>query len=419
TSLQGGLGLGTAADGSLWSVAFNAAGVWLNRADMNGVFLSSAALPGADPGFPWSVAFDAAGNPYAVGGAIAPNGADVLAVYKADPISSAITSSQTFDSGFNNNNLVYATAQASSSSPVWIVGSVQTSGPISWTQAGGRTYELAVWNFNPATGVIALTGTYSRAGFDAATGAALDAAGNLWVSGFSQSPSPLSPNAFDLALWQFAPDGKTLLSGPALRTGALPDVAMNDLAPVYLSSGTAYVASPRALPSGQTNQDMAAFSMSSGTLLAENAWQSNDGSSAFPSAAVTDAAGNLVVAGGYVYQDGSTAAGLWRYGAGNLESAALTDAGGARGATFNNGALWLAVDGSTSPYLDAAETPAGGSFADVEPPRVGTRTKGRSMNIRIPEFFRAPTLQARSSNRRALICSGRRSFEKIARRSSC
>ncbi|NNN06434.1 MAG: hypothetical protein HKL90_11085, partial [Elusimicrobia bacterium] len=43
---------------------------------------------------------------------------------------------------------------------------------------------------------------------------------------------------------------------------------------------------------------------------------------------------------------------------------------GARGGTFNNGSLWLAVDGSTSPYLDAAETPAGGSFADVEPPRV-------------------------------------------------
>jgi hypothetical protein len=181
----------------------------------------------------------------------------------------------------------------------------------------------------------------------------------------------LTANVFDLALWEFAPDGKTLLQGPFYRTGAIADLNLDVVAPIFLSSGTAYVASPRVLPSGQTNEDLIAFSMSSGTLLTENAWQASDGSSGFPSAIVQDSSGNIVVAGGYNYADGTSLAGLWRYNSSaNLQSASMTNAGGARGAAFNGGNLWFAVDGSTSPYLDIAESVAVGGLADVEPPRI-------------------------------------------------
>jgi hypothetical protein len=364
---QGGRGIGVDAAGTEWTIAFSSGGVSFSHNDQNGVFLSSAALPDADPGILWSVLFDASGNPYAIGAAIGTNGADQLAIYEASPTSGAIVSSQTFDSGFNNNNYPFAVTGSG-----WIVGGVQTAGPISFNQNGNRIYQLAIWKFNPATGLIQLTTTtYARAGFDAGTGVAVDGAGNLWISGFSQSPSPLTANVFDLALWEFAPDGKTLLQGPFYRTGAIADLNLDVVAPIFLSTGVAYVASPRTLPSGQTNEDLATFRMSSGNLLTESGFQANDGSSGFPSAIVQDSSGNIVVAGGYNYADGTSAAGLWRYNPGGyLQSATLTDAGGTRGAAFNGRNLWFAVDGSTSPYLDNAESVAAGGLADVEPPRI-------------------------------------------------
>ncbi len=90
--------------------------------------------------------FDTTGRAYAVGAAIASNGADQLAIFKASPAGDAIVSSQTFDSGFNNNNFVFDVA-----APGWIVGAVQTEGPIG-NGTGSRSCSTAIWKFNPTVG---------------------------------------------------------------------------------------------------------------------------------------------------------------------------------------------------------------------------------------------------------------------------
>ena len=121
---QAGRDLGLDAKNLLWSIAFDNDAVVLAHNDANGVMTASVTLPSADhQGFPWSVFFDTAGSAYAVGAALAPNGADQVAVYKASPSGSAIVSSQFYDSGFNSNNFVFDVA-----APGWIVGGVQTSG---------------------------------------------------------------------------------------------------------------------------------------------------------------------------------------------------------------------------------------------------------------------------------------------------
>jgi len=360
----GGLGIGVDNASLLWPITYVNGTVVLSHTDINGVVQSSATLSNADPAFPWSVFFDTAGNPYAIGSALAANGADQVAVYRSSPQSASIVSSVTFDSGFNNNNLVMGVA-----SPGWIVGSVQTQGPIAGGQNAVYSYSLAIWRFNPTTGLIQLTTAYTRAGFDVLTGAAVDGSGNLWVSGFSLSPTALSPRAFDLALWKFAPDGQTLLAGPFTREGYLSDFDTSELALVSLSSGTVYVTAPRGRVQGGTDLAFLSFSAQNGQLLSESAWRANDGSATFPSALLPQPPSQVLVAGGFDYGDG-TLAGLWGYGPnGSLMSAQQANAGGARGAVFSGANLWMSVDGSTTPFMFAGSTSAAGAYADIEPPR--------------------------------------------------
>ncbi len=104
-------------------------------------------------------------------------------------------------------------------------------------------------------------------------------------------------------------------------------------------------------------------------MKSENAWRTVDLAPTYPSVLLQDSAGNLLSAGIYEYPDG-TLGGLWRYGTnGALTSATQLAAGGAEGAVFNGSNLWLAVDGSSSPYLDTGENAAAGTNSDILPPR--------------------------------------------------
>jgi|GEM_PF-1601143 len=357
----GGLGAAFDPSGQLWTVTQTSGAVALSRNNSSAVFIASVTLPNADPSYPWSVVFDASGNPYAIGSSIGLNGADKVSVYAAATSGSALVSSNAYDSGFNNNNEVFA------ASKTWIVGSVQTTGPIDESTAT-RSYSLAIWSVNPTTHLAALTTSYTRAGFDVGTGLAIDAAGRLWISGFSQSRAPRSPRTFDLAVWEYASDGHTLLGGPYIREGYLNDFDTSQLAVVALSTTAVYVAAPRANISNQTNLEFIQFS-TNGVVLAESAWQSGDGAPVFPSSLFLDASGLWDAAGGFNEPDG-TLAGIWRYStAATLQSVNQLDAGGVRASAPNSNGLWLLVDASTSPALDAGETAAAGAFADVEPPR--------------------------------------------------
>lgn len=359
----GGLGLGIDTSSLLWSVAVDGNNVALAHNALNGVFTASAALAGADASFPWSVVFDANGNPYAIGSAVASNGADQVAVYRPSAAGDAILGSRLFDSGFNNNNLVFGAV-----APGWIVGAVQTAGPIDNQQDGQRSYSMALWKLDTSQGLLQLTTTYSRAGMDVGTGVSVDGAGNIWLSGYSSSPNPRMGNPLDLAVWKYAPDGKTLLAGPFFREGYLGDFNSQYTARIFVSSGTAYVAAPRARSQGGTDTAFLSFDVGTGRLLTENAWRSADAASTYVAALLQDPAGQLVAAGSF--DDGATLAGVWRYGAdGMLHSASQTDAGGAQGAVFNGSGLWLIVDGSSSPYYDGVESLAAGALADVLPPR--------------------------------------------------
>jgi hypothetical protein len=358
-----GLGLGLDPASRLWSVAFDSGSVAIARNDGNGVLVASSTLPGADTAFPWNLLFDQSGTAYAVGAAIANNGADQLAVYKASPSGDAIVASEMFDSGFNNNNLVFGVA-----APGWIAGAVQTSGPIDNSANGNRTYAMALWKFDPTSGLIQLTTTYARAGMDLASGVAVDGSGNLWLAGFSYSPNPRSPRAFDLAVWKYASDGHTLLAGPFFREGYLGDFNTQDTARVLVSSGVVYVTAPRGRGAGGTDTALISFDATSGRVLSENAWRSADGASSYPSTILQDSSGHLVVVGGFDY--GDTVGGIWRYGSnGGFLSATQTNSGGAQGGVFSGSNLWLIVDGSTSPYLDSSETTVSGALSDVQPPR--------------------------------------------------
>jgi hypothetical protein len=372
----GGSGIALDATNLLWSISLNGPTTVLAHNDVNGVMTSSAVLPGADVAFPWSLFFDPTGDAYSIGDSVAPNGADLLTVYKAAPTNAQIISSQTFDSGYNNNNFVYDAV-----SPGWIVGSVQTQGPIDQSQPAQQNYSAALWQFNPAQGLVQLTTSYSRAGNDEATGLAIDGSGNLWVAGFSLSPNPLSSKVYDLALWKYAADGHTLLGGPYVREGWLSSLNTSLLARVFVSSSTVYVAAPRSRGAGGTDMALVSFDATTGRVLSENAWRPSDGSTVYPSTLLQDVSGNLLAAGSFDYGSG-TIAGLWRYGLnGALLSVSQTDAGGVEGAVLKGSSLWLSVDGSTSPYLDTAETPASGGPSDILPPRTSLSTGTPSFGV--------------------------------------
>ena len=287
-----------------------------------------------------------------------------MAIFKAAPTGDAVETSLTFDSGFANNDYVFDAV-----APGWITGVVQTSGPVDEQAPGERSYSMALWKFDPAQGLLQLTTSYSRAGFDAGAGVAVDDAGSVWVAGFSRSLSPRSPHVLDLALWKYAPDGHTLLGGPYLREAFLSDFNGDTAARVMISSGVVYIAAPRARGGAGTDIALARFDMATNSYLGLFVWRPDDGSPAFPSTLLTNPGGFVMALGGL--RDAGTRAALWRYDPanGSLLAARQADVGAARGAVFVDTNLWLSVDGSTAPIPAAINTPLPGNRSDARAPR--------------------------------------------------
>ncbi len=356
---RGGRGIGIASDGSVWETVeddTSTGHVWLSRNDASGVFLASATLPGGDPSSLWPILFDASGHPYAVGASSDATGARRLAVYKADATGDSLLSSTIVNDGFSNHYVLGAT-------PGWITGAVQTSG----TNGGGTA--LALWSFDPTSGLVQLTTDYTRSGSDGGTSVTKDAGGNLWVAGFSRSSTTLSSRSFDLALWKYASDGRTLLAGPYLRSGYLSNLSPSVRAQALAVGSTIYVAASRGRNDGGTDLALVAFDAATGGVQAESAWRASGGPSVYPSSILKDPSGNLVVAGGFS-SAGTTTGGLWTYGSnGTLISAVVTAAGGAQAAAYSGQNLWLAADRALSPALASGGTAATGGLADIEPPR--------------------------------------------------
>ncbi|MDX2152099.1 MAG: kelch repeat-containing protein, partial [Bryobacteraceae bacterium] len=283
-------------------------------------------------------------------------------MYRASLAGDQIVSVRTLDSGYSKNDFVFAVT-----APGWIVGAVQTSGPIDEQEEGDSSYSLALWRYDPTSELLSLATTYSRAGLDVGTGVSLDTDGNIWVSGYSESPS-VSSRAVDLALWKFSPDGSQLLAGPFLRPRYLSDYEGDVFAKLLISQGNAFVSSARLREAGGYDLAMVRFALSSGTVLDESAWRREDLLSAVPASLLRDDAGRVVVAGSVGGRTGHAA--VWTYeGTASPSSALEAQAGAANGAVYQGPDLWLAVEGATTPYLAAGLSPMAGGLRDILPPR--------------------------------------------------
>ncbi len=359
----GGLGIGRDPLDTLWTVNADTESISFAHADSSGALISSATLQDAADGLPWSVFFNASGRAYAIGMAegLETQALD-LAIYKASPSGDAIESRALFDSGYASNDLVF-----DAKAPGWIVGGAQTAGPLDMDADGDRTLSLALWRFDPALGSVQLSTSTSRAGFDFGSGLAVDADGSLWIVGYSAQPNAPDVGGLDLALRHYAADGQTLLGGPFYQPGYLSHLDGGITAKVHVTADAVYVAAPRLSASGGSDMAFLKFNKATGQALVEKVWRAADGSSSYPVAILPEATG-LLVAGGI--GDFETDAGLWRFGYdGGFLSATTTDAGGAQGAVFKGGELWLSVDGSTMPYRVQDEVAAAGALIDLVPPR--------------------------------------------------
>ncbi|MBI2787137.1 MAG: IPT/TIG domain-containing protein, partial [Elusimicrobia bacterium] len=347
-----GLGIGRDPANRLWTVALDGGAVKLARTDEAGAVAASAPLPEALSNGRWGILFDQAGDAYAVGAAEGPSTqASDLAVYKATPNGDAISSSRFFDGGSGSGDFIFDVA-----APGWIGGAIESQ---------GETLTAALWRFDPADGAVSLSTTFASG---AAMGVAGDTDGSVWTAGFVRNPAPRSSRVYDLGLWHFAADGRTLVGGPFVVEAYAADLSLTDAAKILVSSNTVTVVAPRGRPGGGTDLGTTRFEKSSGAVLSESAWRAGDGSSAYPAALLTDGDGSLAAGG---LDDGATRAALWRFGAdGALVSASLADAGGARGAVTLGADHWLSVDDATAPYKLTGESSAAGALADVRAPRV-------------------------------------------------
>ncbi|MDX6768773.1 MAG: IPT/TIG domain-containing protein [Elusimicrobiota bacterium] len=354
-----GLDIGRDATGNLWTVIREGEAAALAKGSPSGLFVASAPLPGAITSLPLSVFFDAADRSHVIGNAEG-TGSDV-AVYRASSAGDEIVAIRTLDSGLANNDYAFAAA-----APGWIVGAVQTSGSVDGE--GDSTFSLALWRYDPAAESLSLSTTYARGGgLDVGTGVSLDAEGNIWVSGYSEGAST-SSRPVDLALWKFSPDGSSLLAGPFTRPRYLADFDGNRTAKLLVSDGVVYVASAREREPGGEDLALVRFASSSGTVLDESAWRHENLLSAVPSAMLPNGTGGVVVAGSVGGASGHAA--VWTYESGSAPTSALeASVGAAHGAVYQGTDLWLAVEGSTLPYLAAGLAPMPGGLRDILRPR--------------------------------------------------
>jgi hypothetical protein len=364
----GGMGIGKDPFDAFWTVV-SGDGIGFAHANSSGALISSSTLQdAASVGLPWSVFFDAAGRAYAVGMAAGPSTQALdLAVYKANPAGDAVESRVIFDSGYGNNDIVFDVK-----APGWIVGAAQTSGPSDFKAEGDRSLSMAVWKFDPSLGTVQLSTASARASFDLGAGVAVDADGSLWIVGYSMRPDPPAVGGFDLALWHYASDGRTLLGGPFLKPGYLSGTNGGIAAKVCVTTAAVYAAATRINGSGGTDMAFVKFDKSTGQAGVEAVWRSADGDSSYPAAILPEASG-LLIAGG-VGNDFADAA-LWRFGYdGSFLGATTADAGGARGAVLRGTQIWLSVDGSTVPFRVATEIAAPGALVDISTPSESAAT---------------------------------------------
>ncbi len=361
-SAFGGLGIGRDFYDTFWAVIGDANSALFAHSDSSGVFIASTTLTDAGVGLPWSVLFDAGGRAYAVGIAEGPltQAAD-LAVYKASPAGDAVESRALFDSGYANNDLVF-----DAKAPGWIVGAAQTSGPADFGVVGERKFTMAIWKFDPAVGTVALTTTTSRAGFDFASGLAVDPDGSLWIVGYSAGPDAPASRGLDLIVRHYASDGHTAIGDPFIRPGYLDGIDGTVTARVYATATAVYVAAPRINATGSYDLAFIRFDKNTGIATIETVWRAAGTIGTFPSAILPQTNGLLVVGG---IGANSTTAALWRYGFDGVFTGATTvGAGGARGAVLRGNQLWLSVDGSTAPFRVQNEFAANGDLIDLLPP---------------------------------------------------
>lgn len=356
-SYRGGVGMGVAGDGTLWSVFHidHDAQAGFSHANSSGVVVSSSLVAGAALGVPWSVFFDTSGRAYAIGtgGNEYSYGADV-AVYRAGA-SGEIEQETFFDSGLELNDFVFGAAPGG-----WLVGAAQYSGSLD--EEDENAYMMALWKFDPGSAQITLSTTHITGAFDAGTGISADPDGSLWIAGFSLQDD----ESFALSLRHYASDGHTLLGGPFLRYGYLDDLDGGTFAAVYASTDAVYVATKRKDGSGGTDLSFIRYDKTTGQPTYETVWRAA-GDSSYASTILPNEYG-LLVAGGLGTE--FTTGALWRYGFdGTFQGATTVDAGGAKGAGYRGSELWLTVDGSTLPYRVTHEETAAGTLVDLQPPR--------------------------------------------------
>ena len=320
--------LGADPSGKLWGV-FDTVGAFRLVKFDGAAMLSSAALPGATDQANWSVAF-ADGMVYAIGTSSKDAGGNGrLVVYRAS-MAGALISSATYTSGDG-----FADFALDAGGDLWITGASGDSNGL---------FGLSLWRYCPHSGAITKKANYNGGGgFDAGFGVALISS-DIWISGYSRNAGT---GLFDLALWKFNSSG-TLVAGPYLQPGYLPNFINQTRARIAASSQTLRVAAIRQ-SEGRIELASLVYSLS-GDVLSEHVWRDPASRPATLGDIYLSGASH-VIAGGF--KDGVSASlSVLRYDSNGAIMAAQTKAGlpPANDAVEVGGKTWLLFDDLKTPY---------------------------------------------------------------------
>ncbi|NNN04921.1 MAG: hypothetical protein HKL90_03375, partial [Elusimicrobia bacterium] len=361
-----GLAIAADANGTLWEVADADGKIYVGRyTQSNGVALPlSSAKLGPDPQVGnWSLQFDASGNAYAIGDSSAGIAA-AATVYELNSSGVPISSAAFVASG-GAAALIFG-----SDAKLWETGVIATGSP----GQPGFSAELALWHYAPA-GSLTLAATY---GGGAAVAAGLAAGlldGDSYVVGYAGSASS---STLALSLWRFDGGTGALKAGPFAVTDflALSSGTTNLGAALAISSGSAFAFGQRTGAAGESDLELAVFD-AFGRIMVDRYETAGPGASLLPRAAVDGPGGGVDVLV-QAQTSAGPAFGVARYGPSGNFLGAATDgqSEGAHGLAAAGGRLWVAVDGSTTPYAFAAakavtlqDVFVSSAPADVLPPR--------------------------------------------------
>ncbi|MFH1723829.1 MAG: SBBP repeat-containing protein, partial [Elusimicrobiota bacterium] len=310
----------------------------LTKFSAAGAPMTSVTLPDASYSWDmWSIVFDGNGTPFVIGVASGPYtvGEDVV-VYQASPAGGAILSSATYNSPEYNLADYVTDAAMDSAGNIWMTGAVQV----------GAGEEFA-WALFKASGTL-LTRTTTYAG-GIGMGIGVSGSDELWVVGLSSTgANPQLP--VDLELYKYAADGMTLAGGPYVRTGYAADFEGN--ARIAVDVDALYVAANIA-NAPHTNLDLAFLKYDvSGSTVVEKYWHSESSTGTEMMFDIAFDNNMDVLIAGSVDVGSGPAGALWKYDqAGNFVFAKTV--GGhseANAIAVNSSAeIWLAVT-SSGPY---------------------------------------------------------------------